>query len=585
MKTFHDLINKIKIDIKEQGLEASFLALIKNGVISSISYKVFLENIEAFASFLISNGFKKDDGMVLMLDSSPSWLVLDMGSMKAGGIVIPMFANIALESLKYQLENSTPSYICVQDVEAYKVIKKTDFNFKKIFTLTPFPKEFLKTGEGEEVISVNDAIKEGGNLIETSYKVMLEVEKNTSEDDITTIIYTSGTSGRPKGVELTHKNIISQLGSIDVGYKDIMDSRYDTVFSFLPLAHIFQRTVSYYFLSRLASSYFSSDVKTIADDLSQLRPTVITVVPRFLEKVRNGLNEKIKNESSFVRKILGRICYKYAVSHNPNKKHSIFYPLFDKLMYSKIREKLGGKLKAMISGGAGVPPEVYRFFVNIGLPLYQGYGLTETSPVVAVNTPLEHKIYTIGKPIKDVEVKLSPDGELLVKGPNVMKGYHKADGIGARVIDENGFLATGDLAKIDEEGYITLIGRKKEQFKTSNGKFINPVIIENLLNAIPYIETSCAIAEGRPYVCAILFPSEAGVSKLEEIKAHLAEHINEINEHLDKHEHVNNFYLHSVPASIENGEITPSMKIIRNAISKKFTKVIEGLYSKKRDSK
>jgi long-chain acyl-CoA synthetase len=577
MKTFFDLLNKIKRDSKEQ----NFFALLQNGIPSKISYPNFLENLESLSSFFVATGVKKQEKIILMMDSSPSWLICDLAAVKSGAVSVPMFANISFDNMLYQFENCNAEYICLQDETIFEIVKKTGFKFKQIITIKPFAEEILARNEEYNIISFQDAVKNGALKISETENLLKEIENSVNLDDTATIIYTSGTSGRPKGVELTHYNLISQLNAIDVGYEHVLKPETDSVFSFLPLAHIFQRTVTYYFTSKCITSYFSNDIKTIADDLEKLKPSAMTVVPRFLEKVRNGLNEKIKNEQSVIKKFIATICFNYASNHEPEKPHNKFlYKIYDKLMYEKIRNKLGGRLIAMICGGAALPDELYRFFINIGIPLYQGYGLTETSPVVACNTPSENKVYTIGKVIEGVELKLTAEQELLVKGPNVMKGYYKINDEGARAIDENGFLSTGDLASIDSEGYIKIIGRKKEQFKTSNGKFINPIKIESLLNSIPYIETSCVIAEGRPFVSVILFPSDVGATKLLEIELSLPEYIRKINNQLDRHEHIHYFHLNSIPASIENGEITPSMKVVRNAIVKKFANVIEDFYSK-----
>jgi long-chain acyl-CoA synthetase len=577
MKTFFDLLKQIK----QNHLQENFFSLLVNGVETKIYYPHFLECVDNLASFFIHSGFQRQDKIVIMMESSPSWLYCDFAITKSGCISVPMFANLSFDNMVYQFENCEAKAIIIQDESVFDIIKKTNYNFKYIFTLNKFSEDIISRNKEYKIISIEEMIKLGFENSNKAKNSLNEIEQNCHPNDTATIIYTSGTSGRPKGVELTHQNLISQIVAIDIDYKNIINLKDDCVFSFLPLAHIFQRTVTYYFISKCPTFYFSNNIKTIADELERTKPSAVAVVPRFLEKVKNGLNEKIKNNPSPVQKFIATLCYRYAINHEPTKNHGIMFKLYDKILYSKIRTKLGGKIKAMISGGAALPDEVYRFFINIGVPIFQGYGLTETSPVVAVNTPTENKLYTIGKALKGVQVKLTPENELLVKGPNVMKGYYKIDNEGARVIDENGFLYTGDLASIDSEGYIKIIGRKKEQFKTSNGKFINPIKIESMLNAIPYIETSCVIAEGRPFVTVILFPNEAGALKIREVELSLPAYIRQINENLDRHEHIHYFYLHTTPASIDGGQITPSMKVIRNAIANQFKEQIDDFYSRK----
>lgn len=576
MKTFFDLLNHIKAHSTDE----NFFSHIKNSAITTISYKKFIENIESLASFLSISGVKKQDKIIIMLDSSPTWLFTDFACIKAGGISIPMFSKLSFENMLFQFHNSEASYIIVQDESIFETIKKTNFPFKMILTANVFSQEFLEKNKEYNIISLEEACKIGFEKLTDTSPFLKNLEKDINENDGVTIIYTSGTSGKPKGVELTHKNLISQIHGINAGFKQII-SKDDLAFSFLPLAHIFQRTVTYYFLYKCISLYFSNDLKNIVNDLERTHPSIITIVPRFLEKIKNGLNEKIENEVAGIKKFLARKCFNYALDHKPAKAHNKFlYGIFDKLMYSKLRQKMGGKLKAVICGGAPLSEDIYRFFINCGLPLYQGYGLTETSPVVCVNTPLANKIYTIGKPLPEIEIKLTSESELCVKGPNVMKGYYNSSYEGARIVDEQGFLFTGDLANIDKEGYVKIIGRKKEQFKTSNGKFINPVKIENMLNAIPGIEASCAIAENKPFVTAILFPEENFLGKLPEIETLLPGYIKGVNIQLDHHEHVHYFYLHNKQATIENGILTPSLKLVRTKVEQLFQDIILEFYSK-----
>lgn len=576
MKTFFDLLNKVELNY----LESNFLSLTVDSVTQTTSYKKFLSNVANISYFLAINNFHKNDKAIIMLNSSPTWLSIDLGIMKAGLVSVPMFSNLAFSNMLHQFENCEAKIIFIQNESTFNIIQNTNFKFELIVSLEPLSNELLEANKHLNIVSLTEMILEGSNSAKQVKDKMLQIEQEAGPNDTATIIYTSGTSGKPKGVELTHNNLISQLVSIDKDYSNFLISGEDSIFAFLPLAHIFQRTVTYYFLYKCIDCRFSNDVKSIADNLEQFKPAAVAVVPRFLEKVKNGLNEKLQKESSIIKRLIGKLCFQYAVRHNPESAHSIFHPLFDKLMYSKIRNKLGGKLKVMLTGGAALNDELYRFFINIGVPLYQGYGLTETSPVVAVGTPKANKLYTIGKPIDGVQVKLTEEKELLVKGPNVMKGYYRADEEGARAIDENGFLYTGDLAEIDNEGYIKIIGRKKEQFKTSNGKFINPIKIEALLNAIPYIETSCVIAEGRPFVTVVLFPNDSGVENFAQLELELATQIRVINEKLDRHENIHYFYLHNKPATVEDCQLTPSLKIVRKVIEEQFKVQIDDFYSR-----
>ncbi len=576
MKTFFDLLGIVKSKYREKNT----LSITEEGKTSYTSYKTLLENIDKVASFLNSRGYKKDEKAVIMLESSPHWVACDLGIIKAGLVCVPMFSNIAFANMVYQFENSGARIIFVKNISTFNIVKETGYKFDLIITIDKLEKTFIESNKDYNIISLEEVMLEGLKSLEKTKESLEEIEKLSKEGDTASIIYTSGTSGRPKGVELSHKNLISQVASIDVDFASYFVSGRDVGFSFLPLAHIFQRTIGYYFLFKCVDWHFSNDVKAVADNLEKFKPSAVAVVPRFLEKVKNGLNEKILKETSFFKKMIGQICLKYATNHEPTKKHSMLYPIYNALMYKKLRQKLGGNITVMISGGAKLSDEVYRFFVNMGLPLYQGYGLTETSPVVAVNTPKANRIYSIGKSFKGVEVKLTAEKELLVKGPNVMKGYYNIGDEGARAIDENGFLHTGDLAEIDKDGFIYIIGRKKEQFKTSNGKFINPLKIEAMLDAIPGVETSCIVAEGRPFVTVVLFPNEEGAKNLLELETRLTTQIKNINEKLDRHENIHYFYLHNKPATIDAGQLTPSLKIVRGAIEKQFKAQLDDFYTR-----
>lgn len=453
MKTFFDLLHCIE----NKSDDNNKLSISAGNQVTDLSYKEFLQNVNNIASFLIYKKFQIQDKAIIMLDSSPNWVSCDLGIIKSGLVSVPMFSNISFDNMLYQFNNCEAKIIFLQDENALNKVISTGFKFNIIVTLNPVSNEVIEKNTDCEIYSLEQVLKLGNDNLINSNPILTQIEQQVKPNDSVTIIYTSGTSGKPKGVELSHYNLISQIISIEKDYSEFLKQGEDSVFSFLPLAHIFQRTVNYYFLHKCVDCYFSNDIKAIADNLEKIKPSAVAVVPRFLEKVKNGLFEKIQSETSIIKRLLGNICFSYAVNHDPNKSHSFLYFLYDKLMYSKVRNKFGGKLKVMLTGGAALPDEVYRFFINLGVPLFQGYGLTETSPVIAVGTPKSNKFYTVGKPIDGVQVKLTAENELLVKGPNLMKGYYKVDNEGARVIDEEGFLYTGDLASITRAPSLTTL--------------------------------------------------------------------------------------------------------------------------------
>jgi long-chain acyl-CoA synthetase len=384
-----------------------------------------------------------------------------------------------------------------------------------------------------------------------------------------TIIYTSGSTGSPKGVMLTHANLVSQLEAIKKLF--FLDSEKDKALSFLPLAHVFERMVMYYYLSQGIDVYFNNHIDRIKEHLLYAKPTLMTTVPRLLEKIYKKSMVALEEET-FIKRYLGTCALKAATGF----PSLLLRKFFDVLVYKKIRKKFGGNLRMIISGGAALPNDIERFFNNIGMPVYQGYGLTETSPVISVNYPGHNKPGTCGKVLPNVEVKTEKNKELLVKGPNVMQGYYKARKA-TKEIFKGEWLRTGDLAEIDSEGYVTLIGRKKESFKTSTGKYVVPTPIEHLVQKSKYVDQCLVIAEGKPFVSCLVFISEEH-KDTENLELLIKQHIKKINNHLDQWEKIYQFIIIKKALSIEEGEITPSMKIRRHAVEEKYKNEIQDLY-------
>jgi long-chain acyl-CoA synthetase len=376
-----------------------------------ISTKDFVRKTLAVAQYLRSIGVTHKTKVAIFAKSSPYWLIYDFAIQLNGAISVPMFTNISNENLKFQIENSGVKFAFVDGSDNWQEIKSFINNFDKIIIHS------LKV-RNQKLVYLSRILDnpENSNLSLNSFKKVIH------PDDVATIIYTSGSTGFPKGVCLTHRNLISQIKA--TGQLFPLDNN-DIALSFLPLSHIFERMVMLLYLSQNVKVYFADDISNVQNLLTELKPTIVTTVPRLLEKIFLNIKEKISS-SNFIKKSIAHIAFRYALNASANwSKNNPLWKLFNKILFSKIINILGGNIRIMITGGAPLSADINRFFFNIGLPLYQGYGLTETSPVISVNHPKATKFASSGKTLTSVNVKIESDGEILVKGPNIMQGYYK----------------------------------------------------------------------------------------------------------------------------------------------------------------
>ncbi|MBM5782693.1 MAG: long-chain fatty acid--CoA ligase [Pelagibacterales bacterium] len=575
LKTICDLVSLQNLEIKNEKL----LNFKEKGVWRSFSNKEFFDNIFHFACGLKEIGLQKNQTIAIFSYQNPIWLIADLGSILAGATTVPIFHNISKENLAHEILDAEISYIFTDNSEYFDLLGNNNFNLKTI--TYGFKKEGSITFE--ELLSI-------GKKAAESQKYLFEDFVNEKKaEDLATIIYTSGSTGKPKGVEITHHNLITQIKAT---IETFPLKKNDVVLSFLPLAHIFERMVMMFYLTQGVSIYFADDTKNVGTLLKEVNPTLMTVVPRVLEKVYIRIKENVDNASGF-KKCLGKIALKKAFLSSERKKN-ISDKIIDLLVYKKFRAALGSKMRMIICGGASLSLELQEFYKNIGINLYCGYGLTEASPVLAANNEKFNKIGTIGKVFPFVELKIADDGELLAKGDNIMKGYHKSPKKTAEVIVD-GWLKTGDLAQIDSDGFVKIIGRKKELFKTANGKYVCPVPIEQkLVQNLGFLIGSIVIAEGKQFTTAILFPDFEIISKTKEklkfvgddlifLKSEVLlnfvqKNLDKINADLNHWEQIQKFYIACDSISIESGEITPSMKLKRSVLEEKYKNVIDGFY-------
>ncbi len=551
----------------------------------SYSTDTFIETIHRLALGFKKLGIQPGDGVGIISRPSPQWLMIDIAIMINKAISIPMFNNISHEHFNFEVKDGNVQYLFIDGDEDIEEYIQGEFNqFKKIISNS------VQT-QGSNIINIQDVLLAGDELSEREPDLYGKLRDAVLPSDIATIIYTSGSTGNPKGVVLTHQNLTMQIHGSAQRFP--IDSHTDTILSCLPLAHVFERMVMYYYVSSGASIYFVDDVKKVGDYLKEIKPTIITMVPRILEKAYSKVLAKPNLEHG-LKKILLKMAIGLAMRQNLDKS-SVLYRIFNKLVYGKIRDGLGGNLRMTIVGGAALFPKIGRFFMNVGIPVFQGYGLTECAPVLAANFPGENKLGTVGLPFPNVTVKITEQGEIIAQGDNIMVGYHNDPEKTGKII-KDGWLHTGDLGEFDEDGYLVLKGRLKELFKTSTGKYVSPLAIEHRLCLTKTIEAASVIAENRKFASCLIFPDfeiipqvkkrfkAKRMSDLDFIQSkvyrdHIQHIINRVNTKLNHWEQIQAFAIISHPISIEGGELTPTMKLRRHVIERKYKEVIESMYT------
>jgi len=562
-----------------------------NGRIKSFSNQEFYNLSLQFACGLREIGIKNNQKLANFSYQNPIWLIVDFGAILARLVTVPIFHNISTQNLIYQLKDSDVSLIFCDNLSLIDLeeIKKTKI---KIIYFNNNDRALARFSK-KNIISFQEVIELGKKSLITKKYSFKKLSLPIKDQDLATIIYTSGSTGRPKGVELTHKNLISQI----IAVKDLFPlSQDDVAISYLPLAHIFERMVMMYYISQAISIYFVDNIKKLPIYLKQYNPTLMTTVPRLLEKVFIGINSTIET-SGILKKKLAEFAAKRALTKNVNQQKNLIDVFFDKLIYKKFRQAFGTRLRMIICGGAMISEDMERFFTNIGLNLYPGYGMTETSPVIAANCPKNYKFRTVGKVLNNVKIRINKKSqELEVKGPNIMQGYHNQPDLTKKMVSKDGWLKTGDLAQIDKRGFLKITGRKKELFKTAYGKYVTPVPIEQkLVQNLGFLIGAIINAENRPFTSALLFPdfeilskfkrkfnfkgSEKDFLESQDLKKFIESKILQTNQNLDKWQKVQKFLVIKDKISIETGEITPSMKLKRTLLEQKYKKEIDSLYN------
>lgn len=501
--------------------------------------------------FLEETGVKKGDKILISLDNSIDLIALDMACLIGGYVSVIIFPEMSQDNISHIVGEIDP-------VIAFAKNQEVEEKFIQGGMTCPIQRIFDKTHYNEDYQSIL-------YIADELYADFVNLEFDIDCSQIFTIVYTSGTSGKPKGVMLTYDNIAYQVKVSADLFKVNED---DKAFAFLPIAHVYQRMITYFCLYRNTEIYLIDNPKEIANYLKQVNPSILVTVPRLLEKVYLQIWAKVEKMSP-MKRVLFKMILSTAKSPKPNKFFMVLY----RPIYRSIAKKVGTNLRLIISGGAKLDDNVYRFLSNINLPLYQGYGMTEYSPVIASNYPKGHKVCTVGKVFGNETKVLIYNGELIVRGPSMMKGYYNHDPeFGFARMNDQHWVQTGDLASIDKDGFITIIGRVKSQFKTSNGKYVNPETLESLLTKIPGVEFACVLGENRPFLSAILYPTS------EKNLPEVWNYIEKMNVKLNRHERIRKYYVSHVEASVTVGDVTPSNKIVRKFVEQRFAHIIHNFY-------
>lgn len=569
----------------------------KNDQWVDIRWEEEKEYVESFALGLIKLGIAPRDKVAILSENRYEWYVSDLGIQSVGGIVVPIYATNTPEQIHYILKDS----------ESVAVIVSTADQRGKLERIRQDLPELKSIIMMDEVLPKTEGTLNFSGVLGLGRSSRLQEELQTrlsgiSSDSIATIIYTSGTTGDPKGVMLSHKNIMSDVeATYEVMRKELHE---EVMLCFLPLSHSFARTADYYiplFHAR-GTQVIAESLEKLSENLLEIKPTMFVSVPRVFEKVYGKIIARVEADKPVKRKIfywalaVGKRVSPYLMDQKPIPFFlSLQYQVATALVFKNIRNAVGGRLKFASSGGAPLPKDLGEFFFAMGIKIIEGYGLTETSPVMTVNPTDRFRFGTVGKPIPGCELKIAQDGEILAKGPMIMKGYYKKPAATQEVIDDRGWFHTGDIGFVDSEGYLHITDRKKDIIVTAGGKNIAPQPIENRLKMNKYVEEVIIIGDRKPYCVALIVPSfplledvaareNIPFTAKEEllanprIKTLIDEAVAEVNRGLARYETIKKFALIPSLFTQETGELTPTLKVKRWAVEKKYSDIIEQLY-------
>lgn len=566
------------------------LAVKRNRKWEKFSTQEYIDNSHYFAYGLMELGFQAGDKIATVSNNRPEWNFIDMGLALGGYVHVPIYPTISEEEYSYIFENSEAKLLILSDKQLYKKLKT-------LAEAAPSIEKIFCINEVEDVLNWIEILDLGKNS-EAKHKAALQKIKNSIDPkDLVTIIYTSGTTGNSKGVMLSHENLVSNfiatapVQPMEFGHK---------VLSFLPLCHVYERMMNYHFQYKGLRIYYAENMGTIADNLKEIKADGFNTVPRLLEKVYDKIIAKGKDLSG-IKKQIFFWAVNLGLRYELNGANGWFYEqklkLARKLVFSKWKDALGGKVEVIVSGGSALQPRLARIFHAAGMKVMEGYGLTETAPVIAVNHAFYPNIRfgTVGPVIEGVEVKIAEDGEILCKGPNVMMGYYKAPELTAEVIDKDGWFHTGDIGVLEDEKFLKITDRKKEMFKLSSGKYVAPQAVENKFKESIFIEQIMVVGENEKFASALISPNfnhlhfwaskhkihyrdNIELVRKPEVVARYQKEVNMVNKRISLTENVKRFRIVCEEWSPQTQELSPTLKLKRKRIYKKYDHILKEIY-------
>ncbi|MCK6620922.1 MAG: long-chain fatty acid--CoA ligase [Calditrichaceae bacterium] len=569
----------------------------EEGGYQPLKFKEIQAAVASLAGGLISLGVKKGDRVVIFSENCKEWAFFDYAILSLGAISVPIYATLLPKDVEYIINDCEAKIVVVSNLIQFGKlleIEKGIRNVEKYVLIDPAGVNHPKAIPLERFYEIGQAyLEENPGVVEKSVAGL-------TRSDLATFIYTSGTTGEPKGVMLTHENFLS---NIEASARAIPVTENDTFLSFLPLSHVFERMAGHFFVNHQGAAIaYAESIETVPQNLQEVRPTVMTSVPRLFEKIYARVVGSVEEGSPLKRKLfhwaigVGRVVTEYRQKNKPLPGGlKIKYAVANKLVFSKLKERVGGRIRFFASGGAPLAKEIGEFFTAAGLMILEGYGLTETSPIITLNRFEKFKFGSVGTRLDNVEVKIAEDGEILTRGPHVMQGYYKKPEETREAIDSEKWLYTGDIGHIDEDGMLVITDRKKNIIVTAGGKNVAPQKMENLLATSRYIDQVLVIGDRRKYCAAIIVPNGEVVGKfaqgkgiaypsLKELYRNpgvvklIQSEVDAVNAQCASYEQIKKFILLDQPFSIESGELTPSLKIKRKIVEKNYREEIETLY-------
>ncbi|RKU11334.1 long-chain fatty acid--CoA ligase [Candidatus Poribacteria bacterium] len=560
-----------------------------------ISYATLAERIKHFCLGLTELGLQKGDRVALLSENRPEWAITDLAILAGGGVTVPMFSTLTSAQVEYIVRDSGAKILCVSSERQLQKIKDWDENVP-----TNLQHIVIFDELQDDAVRTFDQVCELGQGVENGDQVYQQANEVVTPDDLASIIYTSGTTGDPKGAMLTHSNFMSNIQVI-TGIVTLTPE--DVFLSFLPLSHVFERMGGHYLpLSSGATIAYAESPFTIRQNMQEVRPTIMMSVPRVYEAMHERILNSVKEGSPTKQKIFhwsvgvgSKVSQAIQQKQKPSSMLSLKASIANKLVFEKLKAVTGGRLRFFVSGGAPLSKAIAEFFHAAGILILEGYGLTETSPVISVNRPNQWKFGTVGPMIPGIEVKIAEDGEILSRGPHIMQGYFNKPSDTAEAIDADGWFHTGDIGEIDEEGFLTITDRKKNLLILSNGKNVAPQPIENQLKQSPYISEIMLLGDQRRTITALIVPNYDAIKEFaaeqqleaedipallqtQEVQRLIRGEINQYSPDYADFERVRMFTLMEKEFSEESGEMTPTLKLKRSVIMENHKATIDQMY-------